>query len=254
MPKTIDLIVHADDLGYSQSVNEAVFDLMGKGLVTSASLLANAPAVEAACNTATNFPKCSFGVHLNVTEFHPLKNTPGIFPLLDENGEFIKGRVNRFSISKQLKQAIFEEYCLQIEKLYSLGVNITHINSHHYVHSQPGMFGVLKKLQRHFDLRTVRISRNIYGPEETAGFRVHFLKGVYNFLLKHYYRSQTTSYFTDFATFYMMAQSRLLKQRSIEVHVHPGAGAYSDETRLLESDWREKLKFPVRLINHQELK
>jgi len=253
MPKTTDLIIHADDLGYSPWVNDAVFDLMDRGLVTSASLLANAPAVEAACERIPSFPNCSFGVHLNVTEFRPLKDTPELLPLQDDRGEFVKGRIRRFSVAAPLKRAIFDEYCLQIEKLYSLGVNVTHINSHHYVHSHPGMFGVLKRLQKRFGLRQVRISRNIYGPEENAGLRVLALKASYNFLLRRFYRSKTTSGFTDFATFCEVGQSKALNRSSIEVHVHPGATDYADETGLLESDWRDDLKFPVRLISHHEL-
>ena len=252
-PKATDLIIHADDLGYSPKVNDAIFGLMQKGLVTSASLIANAPAVEAACERIPEFPNCSFGVHLNVTEFRPLTDSLGLAPLLDDSGNFVLGRVNRFFVSPSLGQTIFGEYCRQVEKLYSLGVNVTHINSHHYVHSHPGMFGVLKRLQKRFGLRHVRISRNIYGPEENAGWRVLIFKAVYNFLLRRYYHSETTAGFTDFATFCQVAQTGPIDRSSIEVHVHPGATAYADETSLLESEWRKDLKSPVRLINHSEL-
>lgn len=249
MPTSTDLIINADDLGYSPRVNDAIFDLMEKGLVTSASILANAPAVEAACARIPSFPNCSFGVHLNVTEFRPLKGSSDLEPLQEESGEFVKGRIRRFSIEKSVGQAIFNEYCLQIEKLYALGVNLSHIDSHHYVHSNPVMFGVLKRVQKRFGLRKVRISRNIYGPEDNSGPHVLALKGVYNFLLRNYYRSETTSGFTDFATFCRVAKDKKLKRKSIEVHVHPGASAYTDETGLLESDWRDGLQFPVRLVS-----
>ena len=253
MPDTTDLIINADDLGYSRAVNDAIFDLMEKGLVTSASLLANSPAVEEACKRIPSFPNCSFGVHLNVTEFRPLKDSPELAALQDESGEFVRGRIRRFSVEKSLGRAIFDEYCLQIEKLYSLGVDVSHIDSHHYVHSNPGMFGVLKRVQKRFGLRRVRISRNIYGSEENAGLRILALKATYNFFLRNYYRSKTTSGFTDFATFCQLATTNLLKHRSIEVHVHPGATVYDDETELLDGGWREGLKSPVRLISRREL-
>jgi hypothetical protein len=253
MPNTTDLLINADDLGYSPGVNDAIFDLMGKGLVTSASLLANAPDVEAACAHISDFPDCSFGVHLNVTEFRPLQKSPELAALQDDTGEFVKGRIRRFSVERALGQAIFDEYCLQIEKLYDLGVNVSHIDSHHYVHSNPSMFWVLKRLQKRFGLRKVRISRNIYGPEDDSGPYVVALKGVYNFLLRNYYRSETTSGFTDFATFSQLASDKKLNRKSIEVHVHPGATAYADETGLLESDWRDKLQAPVRLVSRHEL-
>ena len=249
MPITTDLIINADDLGYSPGVNDAIFGLMEKGLVTSASLMANAPSVEAACERIASFPNCSFGVHLNVTEFRPIKDSPGLESLQDKSGEFVKGRIRRFSVEKSLEHAIFAEYCLQIEKLHDLGVNVSHIDSHHYVHSNPGMFWVLKRLQKRFGLRTVRISRNIYGPEDNSGPQVWALKAAYNFLLRNYYRSETTSGFTDFATFCQVAKDKKLRRKSIEVHVHPGATHYADETGLLESDWRDNLQMPVRLVS-----
>jgi predicted glycoside hydrolase/deacetylase ChbG (UPF0249 family) len=254
MHKTTKLIIHADDLGYSVEVNDAVFALMEKGLITSASLMANAPAVEDACARIPDFPNCSFGIHLNVTEFAPLADSTGLKPLLDNNGNFVKGGVRRFLVGGRLRVAIFDEYCRQVEKLQSFGVDISHINSHHYVHSHPALFGILKKLQRRFGLRQVRISTNIYGPEKRARALILPIKAIYNFVLRRYYQSITTSGFTDFATFCNLgSRSRRLNRDSLEVHVHPGAEFYADETALLEDSWQDELKFPVRLISHHEL-
>ena len=41
------LIINADDLGYSPTVNRAIGDMFAAGLVTSASLLVNQPHSEA---------------------------------------------------------------------------------------------------------------------------------------------------------------------------------------------------------------
>ena len=45
---SIAIIVNADDLGMSAAVNEATFDLMSRGRISSATLLANAPAAREA--------------------------------------------------------------------------------------------------------------------------------------------------------------------------------------------------------------
>jgi predicted glycoside hydrolase/deacetylase ChbG (UPF0249 family) len=63
------LIVNADDLGASEPINEEIFRLMESGLVTSATLMANAPAFHHAIKQIRHFPNCSFGVHLNLTAF-----------------------------------------------------------------------------------------------------------------------------------------------------------------------------------------
>ena len=59
--------------------------------------------------------------------------------------------------------------------------------------------------------------------------------------------------FTDCATFCNAGRSKRLNRSSVEVHVHSGAEFYAAETALLESEWRDRLKFPVRLISHHEL-
>src|SRR6516162_759961 len=61
------LIINADDLGVSESVNNETFALMQSGLITSATLIANAPAFEDAVRNSKKFPHCSFGVHLNLS-------------------------------------------------------------------------------------------------------------------------------------------------------------------------------------------
>ena len=84
MPSAIEVIVNADDLGMSPEVNEVTFELIENGKVTSATMLANAPSIEDACQRIGNYGSCSFGVHLNITEFKPLTKSEGIQQLLNE--------------------------------------------------------------------------------------------------------------------------------------------------------------------------
>lgn len=68
----IQIIVNADDLGLSAEVNEAIFRAMEAGVITSATMLSNGSAVIPAARILHRFPNCSFGVHLNLTEFRRL--------------------------------------------------------------------------------------------------------------------------------------------------------------------------------------
>ncbi len=76
------LIINADDLGRSPEANRAIFDLMDRGLVTSATVMANGPYVDEALSRVGHYPRGSFGVHLNLTEFRPLTQnaSPGSPP------------------------------------------------------------------------------------------------------------------------------------------------------------------------------
>ena len=72
--KAVRVIVNADDLGESPKVNGAIFGLLDRGLVTSATMIGNAPFVEETCRRVDQYPQCSFGAHLNVTQL----NTVGV--------------------------------------------------------------------------------------------------------------------------------------------------------------------------------
>src|SRR5689334_5067515 len=86
------VILHADDLGISYEVNDAIFDLMQHNMITSASILANGPAFEDAARRSRLFPNCSFGIHLNLTQFGPLSSRQGLQSFLNQNGQFTKRR------------------------------------------------------------------------------------------------------------------------------------------------------------------
>ena len=50
------VIVNADDLGMSQEVNDATFELMSKGRISSATIMANAPATREAARCVSDVP------------------------------------------------------------------------------------------------------------------------------------------------------------------------------------------------------
>ena len=55
-PDAMKIIVNADDLGISELVNEAIFQGMRRGTITSATMLSNGPAVKAAAQILHLFP------------------------------------------------------------------------------------------------------------------------------------------------------------------------------------------------------
>ena len=249
----VSVIINADDLGMSREVNDATFHLIEDGHVTSATMLANSPLIEEACERASLFPGCSFGAHLNLTQFSPLTGPGRLAPLLDDDGNLIEERIRGVSIDSSLAEEIFDEFCAQIDSLQSLGVAVGHIDSHHHVHTIPRLFSVLKRVQKKYQIRKVRISRNIYAAHEKVSKSLLFKKSVFNFALKHYYRTKTTQGFTDFKAFIEQGTRRQIKHRTVEVMVHPGSDVYEDESDQLAAPWNEDMKFPVRLINYRDI-
>jgi chitin disaccharide deacetylase len=246
-------IVNADDLGESREVNDAIFGMMTKGRVTSATFLANGPALQEAATMAGKFPLSSFGVHLNATKWQPLTRDAGLRPILDAEACFAANRLREVAITGTLRAALFREWSAQVERVLSAGVRVSHIDSHHHIHTVPGVFPVLKRLQRHFAIRKVRQTMNIYPDDAPASLRLKASKALWNLALRRYFVTKTTEGFTSLAIFHRTAAKLTVSFEAIELMVHPGQKGFEDETALLGGEWWRDLPMPIRLINYFEL-
>lgn len=250
------VIINADDLGMNPEVNEAIFDLMSRGIVTSATILANAPFVQDAIAGSVLFPFCSFGVHLNLTEFYPLSGNNELSELLNSRGQFsgvLETAPHKIKKTKALIKAIIDEWSCQIESVLNRGVQISHLDSHQHVHTIPFVFPALKFVQAKFGIRKVRLTRNVYKKSLRMAVGKRFAKAVYNFCLKTIYATRTTSVFLDFTTFHEYVTANEAAWSSVEVMVHPGSLEALEENELLASNSKELLSGKMRLINYNEL-
>jgi chitin disaccharide deacetylase len=248
------IIVNADDLGATPEINEAVFAMMSKGLVTSATIMANGPAVGEALRGVPKFPGCSFGIHLNLTQYAPLSGTEGFGSLLPE-GVLVRG-MERAPLGPRLAAAVYAEWCAQVAFLLESGVALSHFDSHHHVHNRPLLLPVLKALMLKFRVRRVRISKNVYSPGLPATWLKRAQKQAYNTALRHVPEVMTTSGFTEFQSFYDIRRARLpINHPTLEIMVHPGADseAYRRETALIVDGVYESLCPGARLINYAQL-
>lgn len=246
-------IINADDLGISPEVNEAIFVLMARGRITSATMLANGAAAADAARRIVEFPRCSFGVHLNATESKPLTAHAGLQPILDAGGCFNGNAIRRVAITAELRRALFEEFSAQVERVRSLGVTISHLDGHHHVHTVAGLFPVLKRLQRRFGIRKVRPTMTIYSRSGPCPWRLRAQKAVWNFAVRHCYRTTTPEGFTSLQVFTEAARERKLAHRTVELMVHPGVAGFEAETRLLGTEWWRELPVKIELVNYAEL-
>lgn len=240
------LIVNADDLGSSPKVNDAIFSLMQRGITRSASILANGGAADEAIERARTYPQCSFGVHLNVTDGSPLSALERNSPLLDSEGKFRRDAAWALASRSAIRKAIFHEWCAQIEYLQKSGVQLSHVDSHHHLHTNPWLFGILKKVQRKSGLRRVRIALNLRG---SADWR----KRLWGKLLRMD-GTKTTRYFgslTDYRGW--AATGRAETDSMAEIMIHPGLNKYAEETDMLLSDWWDDHIRTNPIISYREL-
>jgi predicted glycoside hydrolase/deacetylase ChbG (UPF0249 family) len=239
----MQLILNADDLGASNPVNDEIFELMESGLLTSATIIANAPAFEAAVKQVQNFPNCSFGVHLNLTVFPPLSPSSRLEPILDENGHLSK-KFLRQCFSPALTSAFLQELTFQVERTLDAGVPVSHFDSHQHIHTKPCMWPVLKRLQRRFRIRKVRSTINLLPPGQQMKPWRQLKKYLFDGFLRHIYSTKSPEGLGDFRDFYAaLKQGNIPRFRSMELMIHPGTSSnrYKDEVALLRSGWKHLL-------------
>ncbi len=246
------IIINADDLGVSVKVNDCVFGLMERRRVTSATLMMNGTALEDAVARIGRYRNSSFGVHLNLTEFSPLSAHPGLAPLLDASGRFTRAALT-LPLSDAMREGVFAEWCAQIDRARALGVPISHLDSHHHVHTQWGLLGVLRRIQKKFGICKVRIRRNVLGVSHPMRIVRRGRNLAWNTALRHYVCARTTDSFTAFATFHERLEAGLGWKGSIELMCHPGGETFNAETELLAGDWTERLSEDAQLISYNDL-
>jgi predicted glycoside hydrolase/deacetylase ChbG (UPF0249 family) len=247
------VIINADDLGLSTRVNDAVFDLMTRGRISSATMLVNAPGFRDAVERLEAFPRCSFGIHLNVTEFAPVTASPGLSPLL-RDGSFQSDLPRQTRHTPALRRAVTEEWAAQVQALIDAGHTPSHLDSHHHCHTIPWLLPALREVIRRHSVRAVRRSLDLYEPEVRPSVSLRLKKAAWHGVLSIGLPITTTTRFSSFATFVRTArEGRLPAFESIELMCHPGHPGFEDETRLLESDWTSSLPFPVELVSYKDL-
>jgi predicted glycoside hydrolase/deacetylase ChbG (UPF0249 family) len=156
-----NLIVNADDLGWTEGVNRGIADSHRKGLVTSTSLLANGRAFASALQVARANPELGVGVHLNLSDGPPTSDPQQVPSLLNASGQLEAGPETLLLriASRGLELAQVErEWDAQIQKIRDAGIVPTHLDGHKHVQMLPGLFELALRLAKKHGIRAIRVS------------------------------------------------------------------------------------------------
>lgn len=150
------LIINADDLGFSEVVNESIIEGTETGLITAASLMVNMPFAEKAAQLVRErTPHLSVGLHFCLTSGIPLSNPNDIPLLVDSSGRFRHGFFSLFRLlrsrNSEYQQNVVgqlqTEWLSQLAEMNRLskqyGLRFDHIDSHQHVHVLPRLWGIL---------------------------------------------------------------------------------------------------------------
>jgi predicted glycoside hydrolase/deacetylase ChbG (UPF0249 family) len=178
------VIFHADDFGMNDAVNSGIVQSLRNGLLTSTSLLTNAPSADEACQRwrrvieefqaealqsvaarrSLDEPRLPFdlGIHLNLTQGRPLTGDRYPAQLLDSHGCFpgvgkLFLRLRR--ADSRLLELVKEELESQIEWMHVRGLPPTHLNGHQYIELIPQISAMIPDLLRRHGIKIVRVAR-----------------------------------------------------------------------------------------------
>ena len=156
-----NLIVNADDLGWTEGVNRGILEAHREGLVTSTSLLANGRAFDSAVAARSGNTELGIGVHLNLSDGPPTAPANTVAGLLNKAGELEGGpeslllRIARRTLPLQ---EVEREWEAQILKIRQGGIQPTHVDGHKHVQMLPGLFEIALRLAKKHGIGAIRIS------------------------------------------------------------------------------------------------
>ena len=156
------LIVNADDFGLTSGVNRAILEGNRSGIVTSATLMANAKATNAAIDLAKAEPTLKTGCHVVLIDGVSLAAN---LPSLTQSSQRFRTSLKQFAIAAVRGQIaadeIQQEAEAQIRKLQSAGITLTHLDSHKHTHMFPH---ILRPMVRAAKACGIRAIRNPFEP------------------------------------------------------------------------------------------
>jgi hopanoid biosynthesis associated protein HpnK len=169
-----NLIVNADDLGWTDGVNQGIAEAHRNGIVTSTSLLANGAAFASGVELARSTPGLGVGVHLNLSDGEPIAPRELVATLLNDDGEFAGGPealLLRIAKREVTVREAEQEWEAQIERVKEAGIQPTHLDGHKHVHMLPGLFEVALRLAKRYGIGAIRVAH------ETSSLRAALSAG-----------------------------------------------------------------------------
>jgi len=156
------LIVTADDFGLHAAVNSAVELAAREGVLTTASLMVGAPAVEDAVRRARDLPDLAVGLHLVLADGWSVLPQRSIPALVDSQGRFGNNMVRdgvRFFALPAVRRQLEAEIRAQFQAFADSGLPLDHVNAHKHFHLHPTLLEMLLRIGSEFGVPAVRLPR-----------------------------------------------------------------------------------------------
>jgi len=153
------LILNADDFGYTRGVNRAILRAHREGILTSATLMANGSAFEDAAEIARQSPELGVGCHFVLVGGKSTADPKKIPSLARPDGSLpdsLAVFVAKVTAGRIREEEIEIEMKAQVTKIRDAGIEPTHIDSHKHTHAHPRVFRAVARAARELGICRVR--------------------------------------------------------------------------------------------------
>jgi len=140
------LVVNADDFGFTPDVNEGIVEAHRSGILTATTIMANGAAFSDAVRLARSTPTLDIGCHL----------------VLISGNSLLTGRPYPLTVAQLMAAMakreirVYDELAAQVRRIVDAGVAPTHLDTHKHTHLAPPVLDAVARLAEEFGIRWVR--------------------------------------------------------------------------------------------------
>ncbi len=228
------LVVNADDFGFTRDVNQGIIQAHREGILTAATIMSNGAAFDDAVRLARENPTLDIGVHLVLVGQPPFPMSVAALTTA-----VMLGRIR-----------IYDELSVQVRKVLDAGLKPSHLDTHKHTHLLPPVLDAVARISEEFKIPWVR--RPFDFPLQPGGvsWKKRAVSGAFGVVRGRFERVLTrhgcrsTDHFAGFQITGKFQASdvadliRSLPEGSTEFMCHPGiltAELRAAHTRLKES-------------------
>lgn len=228
------LIVNADDFGFTADVNRGIVRAHREGILTAATLMATGPAFEDAVRLARETPTLDVGCHLVLVGSPPFP--PTVAKLA---AAVMLGRIR-----------VYDELVAQVRRIQDAGIAPTHLDTHKHTHLLPQVLDAVTRIAEEFRIPWVRRPFDFPSQPGGVGWQNRLMRLRQGAFARAFARRtcRATDWFAGFRVTgrydarTLAALIRALPEGSTEFMCHPGLCGpelRAAPTRLKESRERE---------------
>ena len=131
------LVVNADDFGFTRDVNQGIVEAHQRGILTATTLMANGQAFDDAVRLARENPSLDIGAHL-VLVGGPALSTPG--------RDLPAGIPRLLAAIAARRIRIYDELSAQVRRILDAGIRLTHLDTHKHTHLAPPVLDAVARI------------------------------------------------------------------------------------------------------------